>query len=57
MFYWGGIGQELIGIEYDFVLGIVKEFGINIEYKGFDIIEVLFNVVSMGKVDMVIGFG
>ncbi|EGQ9320751.1 transporter substrate-binding domain-containing protein [Vibrio cholerae] len=55
--YWGGTGQEPIGIEHDFASGIAKELGINIEYKGFDTIEALLNAVSMGKADMAIGFG
>ncbi|ENM3735591.1 transporter substrate-binding domain-containing protein [Vibrio cholerae] len=55
--YWGGTGQDPIGIEHDFASGIAKELGINIEYKGFDTIEALLNAVSMGKADMAIGFG
>lgn len=55
--YWGGTGQEPIGIEHDFASGIAKELGINIEYKGFDTIEALLNAVSTGKADMAIGFG
>lgn len=55
--YWGGTGQEPIGIEHDFASGIAKELGINIEYKGFDTIEALLNAVSLGKADMAIGFG
>ncbi len=55
--YWGGTGQEPIGIEHDFASGIAKELGVNIEYKGFDTIEALLNAVSTGKADMAIGFG
>ncbi|GHW05378.1 two-component system, NarL family, sensor histidine kinase EvgS [Vibrio cholerae] len=55
--YWGGTGQEPIGIEHDFASGIAKELGINIEYKGFDTIEALLSAVSTGKADMAIGFG
>lgn len=55
--YWGGTGQEPIGIEHDFASGIAKELGINIEYKGFDTIEALQKAVSVGKADMAIGYG
>ncbi|KQA23843.1 histidine kinase [Vibrio metoecus] len=55
--YWGGIGQDPMGIEHDFASGIAKELGISLHYRGFDTIEDLLNAVKVGKADMAIGFG